>query len=124
MIKKGPIRYDETICPEDTEKAKLTVVPTLFPNENSPLAIDFGGTCPHCGHNTETREWIVVVSGMLKMNHQQLQGLATALQTQGVNRSQGDETFDLACSCDTHHPGCPPGKKGCGARYRTRVIWP
>jgi hypothetical protein len=119
-----PIRYSEDIRAEDTEKALETVTVSLFPNEASPKAVDFQGTCPRCGDPIQIRQWLIVVAGALKMNDKQLEALASKLDELGVDRSRGDETFDLTCSCESAHPQRPKEKHGCGSRFRVRVTWP
>jgi hypothetical protein len=120
----NPIAYTEEIRARDTEKALDTVHAKLFPNEERPWAIDFTGTCPRCGDPIEIRQWIVVVAGALKMNDTQRQAMAAHLDQLGIDRSQGDETFDLTCTCEAAHPQRPKDKHGCGARFRVRVTWP
>lgn len=119
-----PIPYAGEIRPQDTERALQTVKPALFPNETRPWAVDFRGACPRCGDPIEIREWLIVVSGALKLNDRQKEALAAQLDELGVDRSRGDETFDLTCSCEVEHPHHPKDKRGCGARFRVRVTWP
>jgi hypothetical protein len=119
-----PIAYTEEIRARDTEKALETVQAKLFPNEERPWAIDFSGTCPRCGDPIEIRQWIVVVAGALKLNDAQRQAMAAHLDQLGIDRSQGDETFDLTCTCEAAHPQRPKDKHGCGARFRVHVTWP
>ena len=118
------IPYAEDIRPQDTEKALETVQATLFPDETNPWGIDFQGTCPRCGDPIQSRQWLIVVAGALKMNDMQREALASHLDQLGIDRSSGDETFDLTCSCDVEHPHRPKDKHGCGARFRVRVTWP
>lgn len=119
-----PIPYAEDVRPQDTDRAVNTVKVALFPNETSPWAVDFRGSCPRCGDRIEIRQWLVAVVGALKMNEKQMEALASHLDHLGVDRSRGDETFDLMCRCDTEHPHHPPDSCGCGARFRVRVTWP
>lgn len=122
--KPKPLPYAGDVRPQDTEKALETVKVALFPNETNPWAIDFQGTCPRCAHRIQIREWIVVVAGALKLNDKQMEALASRLDELAVDRSRGDETFDLTCSCDVEHPHHPKDKHGCGSRFRVRVTWP
>ena len=119
-----PLRYAEDVRPQDTEKARETVKAVLFPNETNPWAIDFQGTCPRCGDSIQDRKWIVAVAGAVRMNDKQMEALASHLDTLKVDRSHGDATFDLTCSCEIKHPHSPQDKQGCGARFRVRVTWP
>jgi hypothetical protein len=124
MARTKPIPYSEDVRPEDTARALETVNATLFPNETKPWAIDFKGTCPRCGDAIEIRQWIVVVAGALRMDDSQMEALSAELDKLGVDRSSGDETFDLICSCSANHPHHPADTSGCGARFRVRVGWP
>lgn len=124
MPSTKPILYSDDIRPQDTERALETMRLALFPNEINPLAIDFQGTCPRCGDRVQIRQWLVAVAGGLKMSDKQLEALASHLDELGIDRSRGDETLDLTCSCDVTHPHCPKDKRGCGARFRVRVTWP
>jgi hypothetical protein len=101
-----------------------TIAVALFPNEISPWAIDFQGTCPRCGDRIQIRKWVITVAGALKMNDSQMEALAAELDKQGVDRSSGDLSFDLTCSCDVQHPNRPRDRQGCGALFRVRVTWP
>lgn len=116
--------YIEDVRPEDTERARETLTVVLFPNETSPRAIDFHGTCPRCGDRIHMRKWLIAVRGALKLNDKQMEALAARLEELGINQSRGDETFDLTCSCEVNHPQRPQEKRGCGARFRVRVTWP
>jgi hypothetical protein len=119
-----PIPYAAEPKPEDTINAMQTVAVALFPNETSPWAIDFQGSCPRCGHRIQIRKSIITVAGALKMNEKQMGALAAELDRQGVDLSTGDQTFDLICSCDVAHPNRPRDRRGCGAIFRVRVTWP
>ncbi len=119
-----PIAYSEDIRPHDTERALDTVTVKLVPDETKPWGVDFGGTCPRCGDAIQIRQWLVAVSGALKLNDAQMEALADQLNTLGVDRSTGDHSFDLACPCTVNHPHTPKDKRGCGARFRVRVTWP
>jgi hypothetical protein len=123
MAKAKLIRYAEDARPEDTERAFETVKPSLFPNETKPVAIDFSGTCPRCGHPIQHREWLVAVAGSLRVNNKQMEALLSHLDEIGIDLSRGDETIDITCPCDEEHPGRPENKRGCGARFRVRVTW-
>lgn len=120
----NPIPYARDIRPEDTAEAMKTIAAALFPSETQPWAIDFQGTCPRCGDGIQIRKWIIAVAGALKVNDKQMEALGAELDKLGVDRSTGDETFDLTCSCDVDHPNRPRDKQGCGARFRVRVTWP
>jgi hypothetical protein len=124
MSTPKPIKYSEEIRPQDTERAVRTVTAQLFPDEAKPWAVDFGGTCPRCGDAIGIRQWLLAVSGALKLNDKQMDALAAHLDTLGINRSKGDESFDLTCSCTVEHPDRPQDKHGCGARFRVHVTWP
>jgi hypothetical protein len=119
-----PIPYVEGIR-EDEERALETVKVSLFPNETSPVAIDFHGTCPRCGDELQPdRQWLVAVAGVRELNDEQIEALASDLDALGIDTSHGDEPFELICSCNVKHPHGPPEKQGCGARFRVRVVWP
>jgi hypothetical protein len=124
MSATKPIRYSEDIRAEDTERAAKTVKASLFPIETKPVAVDFGGTCPRCGHPIAHREWLVTVAPAFRLDAKQMEQLAYSLDDIDIDRSHGDQTFDLTCPCAEEHPHRPPGKKGCGARFRLRVVWP
>ena len=124
MSTPKPITYCEDIRPHDTEKALDTVTVKLVPDEAKPWAVDFGGTCPRCDDAIQIRQWLVAVSGALKLNDAQMEALAAQLNTLGVDRSNGDHSFDLTCPCTVEHPHTPKDKRGCGARFRVRVTWP
>jgi hypothetical protein len=119
-----PIRYSEGVRPEDTKEAMKTVTAALFPNEAKPYAVNFGGKCPRCKHETASRKWLFGVAAALKVNEKQMEDLAKALEQSGSEASSGDETFDLTCACTADHPMRPADKLGCGARFRVRVTWP
>ena len=116
--------YSEEVRPQDTERALKTLTPALFPNETNPWAVDFEGTCPRCGDPIQTRKWLFTIGGASKLNDKQRKALATSLDELGIDRSSGDESFDLTCSCNVAHPHCPKDKSGCGSRFRVRVTWP
>jgi hypothetical protein len=118
-----PIPYAEDIRPQDTDLAIQTVKVQLFPNDSSPLAIDFQGACPRCGDPIEIRQWIVAFAGALKMNDKQMKEIVAQLEALGVGRPSGDEMFDLTCTCAVAHPDRPKDKHGCGARFRVRATW-
>jgi hypothetical protein len=103
----NPIPYADDVRPEDTVNALQTITPTLFPDETRPWTIDFQDTCPRCGDRLQSRKWIIFVAGALKMNDRRMEALAAELDKQGVDRSPGDQTFDLVCSCDAAHPKRP-----------------
>ncbi len=124
MSHAKPIGYSEEIRAEDTKKALETITVSLFPNETKPKAVDFQGACPRCGDPLQIRQWLIVVAGALKLNDRQMEAIASKLDELGVDRSEGDETFDLTCSCEVAHPHRPKEKHGCGARFRVRVTWP
>jgi hypothetical protein len=124
MVDMAPIVYSAEVRPQDTQMAMKTVQVSLFPNETKPVAIDFAGTCPRCGDAIRHREWIVVVAGAMRLNDMQREALSMHLDTIGVDRSHGDQTVDLICTCAEPHPKRPKDKQGCGSRFRLRVIWP
>lgn len=124
MSHAKPIRYTEEVRPEDTERAQQTLTVTLFPDENKPAAVDFTGTCPRCDDQVHYREWLILVASSLRVNKTQMEAILAHLDEVGVDRSHGDETFDLTCSCDIAHPNRPKDKQGCGATFRVRVSWP
>ena len=124
MANPKPIRYAEDVRPADTERARETLTVALFPNETKPVAVDFTGNCPRCGDPIQYREWLSVVAGSLRLNNAQMEAIASHLDELGVDRSRGDETIDLTCSCSIEHPRRPKEKQGCGARFRVRVTWP
>lgn len=102
-----------------------TVTATLFPTDESPLAVDLTGTCPRCNDALPgERRWLVAVAPATKMNDRQRKQLAAELENLGVDLSTGDETFQITCGCDGNHPGRPEDKKGCRARFNIRVRWP
>jgi hypothetical protein len=114
------IPYSEEVRAADTENAMKTVKAALYPTDDNPIAVDFSGTCPRCGCAlAQPREWLVAVAGSLKTNEKQLRALAEQL-----DNANGDETFDLKCTCASAHPKRPDGKQGCGATFRLRVVWP
>ena len=76
MSSAKPISYAEDIRQPDTERALETLTVALFPNETSPTAIDFQGTCPRCGDPIQIRRWIVAVAGALKLNDKQMEVLS------------------------------------------------
>jgi hypothetical protein len=117
------ISYSEEIRQQDTDKARETVLPALYPNEAKPLAMDFGGKCPRCAHAIQSRLWFVTVSAILELNDEQKEAMASRL-LEGADLSHGDQHFDLTCSCGEPHLHRPDGKVGCGARFRVHVTWP
>jgi len=123
MPNAKPIPYADDVRPQDTEKALKTLTVSLVPNEIKPKAIDFGGRCPRCGDPFQHREWLVVVAAALKLNYLHMETLASGLDEIGIDRSHGDHTVDLTCSCDAAHPHRPKDKRGCGAHFRVRVTW-
>lgn len=124
MSSSKPIRYSEEVRPEDTEAALQTLSVKLFPDETKPTAVEFTGNCPRCGDQIQAREWLIVVAGSLRLNGAQMEAIVSRLDELGVDRSKGDETFDLTCTCGVLHPHRPKDKQGCGARFRVRVTWP
>jgi hypothetical protein len=124
MSSSNPIRYSEEVRSEDTDNALRTLSVKLFPDESKPTAVEFTGTCPRCGDQIQAREWLIVVAGALRLNDAQMEALASRLDEVGVDRSRGDQTFDLSCTCSALHPSRPKDKHGCGARFRVRVTWP
>lgn len=123
MVTSKPLRYSEEVRPEDTERAIQTVKPSMFPNESKPVAIDFTGSCPRCGHQIKHREWLIGVAGSLRVSNKQIEALSKNLEELGIDLSRGDQTVDLACGCEHEHPSRPESKRGCGARFRVRVVW-
>lgn len=121
---RKPVAYDPVVRPADTEKALDTITVRLFPSDANPAAIDFGGACPRCAHPFAERKWLIVVAASMKMSESQMEALAARLDELGVDRSRGDESFDLLCDCDDAHTGRPRDERGCGARFRVRVTWP
>lgn len=124
MTAKKPLVYSEDVRPEDTKAAMRTVTVALIPDENSPYAVNFGGQCPRCNHDTASRKWLIAVAPALKVNDKQMEALAKVLRESGTETSSGDESFDLTCACTEEHPKRPADKQGCGAKYRVRVTWP
>ena len=86
MSTPKPIEYSEDIRSQDTEKALHTVTVQLFPDEAKPWAVDFRGTCPRCGDAIEIRQWLVAVSGLLKLNDKQMEALAAREREVAVAR--------------------------------------
>jgi hypothetical protein len=123
MTRARQLRYLKEIRPEDTERAKITLKPSFFPDEAKPIAILFSGTCPCCDHPIEHRHWLLAVAGSLRVNEGQMESLIGHLDAIGVDLSHGDETVDITCPCDHEHPGCPTDGKGCGRTYRVRAVW-
>jgi hypothetical protein len=124
MAQRSPIRYSEDIRAEDTQRALSTVVPSLFPNEKGVWAVDFGGKCPRCDDDLVTsRKWVVSISGAGRIDDHTMEALV-AVAPEELARPDGDETFDLRCSCTTAHPGRRHDQAGCGSRFRVRVTWP
>ena len=124
LAQNTPIPFDEGIRQADTDRAMQTLKPALIPDDAKPWAIDFSGTCPRCGDAISMRRWLFAVTGAVKMTDQEREALARTLDAHGWDRSRGDETFDLECSCSAAHPGRPKDRLGCGARFRVRVSWP
>lgn len=117
--------YDEEVRSDDASRAMDTITATLFPGDESPLAVNLAGTCPRCGDALPgERRWLVAMAPAAKMNDRQRKQLAAELGELGVDLSHGDETFPLTCRCDGNHPGRPKDKKGCGAKFNIRVRWP
>ena len=116
--------YSADIRSADTERARSTVAVQMYPEGDTPLAVDFSGTCPRCHHSLASeRRWLIAVAGAASLDDQQRQAIIAELRDLDIDLSKGDETFDLTCSCTVDHPKHPDGKKGCGATYRVRVGW-
>jgi hypothetical protein len=119
------LRYSEEPREEYESQALHTIKPSLYPDDAEPLAVDLAGTCPRCEHGLPAaRRWLVAVSPITKLNDRDRRRLAADLRAAGVDLSHGDETFELSCQCDEEHPGRPEGRKGCGATFDLRVVWP
>ena len=115
--------YSEEVREDDTRAAKETVQARLYPSEDQPFAIDFGGTCPRCDHAISDRKVLVGILGAGRMNARKRRHHLADLKRRG-DLSEGDHTFDLICSCTAAHTNRPPEKVGCGARFRVRAQWP
>src|SRR5690348_6019414 len=124
MAVHKPIAYSTDIRPEDTERAEKTVTASLFPNEQTPYAIDFAGRCPRCGDPIEARHWLVAVSAGLRVTTPELESLAQEFLAKNALTDTGDIAVDLDCSCGIEHPNRPKDVTGCGAHFRIRVTWP
>lgn len=124
MNSSKPLPYSAIVRQQDTDRAVDTVTVALYPNESRPKAVDFGGSCPRCGHAVQEREWLVAVAAATKMTDQQREALIDRLDEMGLDRSSGDLQFDLTCECGEDHPDRPADKQGCGASFRVRVTWP
>jgi len=124
MAKAKVISYSNEVRPEDTKRAGQTISPSLYPSEAHPQAVDFAGSCPRCKHAIQVRKWLVVIAGARRISDEQREKISAELDRHGIDRSEGDETFDLVCCCNTAHPKAPEGKQGCGASFRVRVVWP
>jgi hypothetical protein len=124
MAHRRPIRYSEDIRPEDTQRALSTVIPSLFPDDKGAWAVDFAGRCPRCDDDlVSIRKWVVSISGAARIDDRTMEALV-AVAPDDLGRPDGDETFDLRCSCTADHPGRSRGQSGCGSRFRVRVTWP
>jgi hypothetical protein len=124
MANDKPIPYSSDVREQDTLKARETVGASLFPDEHSPVAIDFKGACPRCGHATACRAWLVAVSGALRLTADDALKVASYVASLRRAPSTGDQTFDISCACNVEHPKHPPDTSGCGAKFRLRVAWP
>lgn len=124
MSGKVPVDYSDTIREEDTIAALTTLKVSLFPDDTQAVAIDLEGKCPRCGDPVQYRRWLVTVAGASRMSKVEIESLVARFREIGIGQPQGDETFDLSCTCDVIHPRHPKDKHGCGARFRIRVTWP
>ena len=119
------MRYVENSQGSYRLRAAETIVPSLYPDDQEPLAVDLTGTCPRCGHAmVPLRRWFVVISPATKLNERERRKLTAELRAAGVDLSQGDESFELTCSCEEGHARRPIDRKGCGASFDVRVVWP
>jgi hypothetical protein len=63
MSSAQPLPYSNEPRPEDTEKAWQILHISMSPNDAYPLAVNFSGNCPRCGHSIQIRKWLSAVVG-------------------------------------------------------------